>query len=248
MQTADEAASLRRRWPSTGSGGRPAQAGPASANTDRRTRRTTMVTANRTTDTTQIGKASAADVPRIGDHARAGVLRRPCVPLDVSGRSAPPRDAARLLLAVRRDVAAPRRDLCGGRGRWCRAVGTARTGAGAGRGGGGVRSPPGGGGWRGRRACLHNQQADRRAPPARRLLLPAVHGRRTPKPGARDRLGSADPDARALRPRGSARLPRRHQPRQQAALRAPRLPGGRRYAPEGGPPLWSMWREPGAGT
>ena len=48
------------------------------------------------------------------------------------------------------------------------------------------------------------------------------------QPGARHRLDPAGGHDRALRPRRPARLPRRHQPRQQAAIRAARLPRQRR--------------------
>ena len=60
-------------------------------------------------------------------------------------------------------------------------------------------------------------------PPHRAALVPAVHRRRSHEAGPRLRLGAAPPCARALRQARIARLPRCHEPAEQAALRAPRI-------------------------
>ena len=69
------------------------------------------------------------------------------------------------------------------------------------------------------------QQAVRRPPPPRVLLVPAVPRGRPRLAGPGHRLGGDDAGAGALRPRGRARLPGCHQRAQQTVVRAARLPG-----------------------
>ena len=109
-------------------------------------------------------------------------------------------------------------------GRRRRALGASGTRADRARARRRVRAAPGGGGGGGRGAAVRGRRADRRASPPGRLLVPAVpRGRaRAPGPGAWVRADGAG--SRARRPRRRARLPGGHEPAQQEAVRAARLP------------------------
>jgi hypothetical protein len=69
----------------------------------------------------------------------------------------------------------------------------------------------------------------------RTALGPAVYRRRRHQAEPRIRLGAASPCARTLRPGSTARLPRCHEPTEQAAVRAPRIRRAR-GDPEGSSP------------